>query len=399
MELGSPDLLDVLLEPPEDIFSTGSLLELGFNCSPPEVPVTRLQEQALHGWDSSGGHGCGLQESESEDFLKLFIDPNEVYCSEASPGSDSGNSEDPGLSDSPPALQAPSSPALYEVVYEAEALQRMQGEARPTLGLISIQLDQWSPQFMVPDACMVSELTFDAHAHILPRSTAAPVPPSTLLPCQTLFLTDEEKRLLGQEGVSLPSHLPLTKAEERILKKVRRKIRNKQSAQDSRRRKKEYIDGLENRVAACSAQNQELQKKVQELERHNLSLVAQLRQLQTLIAQTSNKAAQTSTCVLILLFSLVLIILPSFSPFQGLPEAGPEDYQPRGGEKLPVISRNILTHVDMTESRETPVEESTMGESLRAQIANTSTRTLIEKRVVETGSGGHVRTVLHADEM
>lgn len=35
----------------------------------------------------------------------------------------------------------------------------------------------------------------------------------------------------------------------------------------------------------------------------------------------------------ILLFSLALIILPSFSPFQDLPEAGPEDYQPRGGER------------------------------------------------------------------
>lgn len=35
----------------------------------------------------------------------------------------------------------------------------------------------------------------------------------------------------------------------------------------------------------------------------------------------------------ILLFSLALIILPSFSPFQGPPEAGSEDYQPQGGER------------------------------------------------------------------
>lgn len=46
---------------------------------------------------------------------------------------------------------------------------------------------------------------------------------------------------------------PLFQAEERILKKVRRKIRNKQSAQDSRRRRKEYVDGLENR---CRKKNE-----------------------------------------------------------------------------------------------------------------------------------------------
>ncbi|KAL4827655.1 hypothetical protein H8958_002714 [Nasalis larvatus] len=395
MDLGIPDLLDAWLEPPEDIFSTGSVLELGLHCPPPEVPVTRLQEQGLQGWKSGGDHGCGLQESEPEDFLKLFIDPNEVYCSEASPGNDSGISEDPCRPDSPPAPRATSSPPLYEVVYEAGALERMQGETGPTVGLISIQLDQWSPAFMVPDSCMVSELPFDAHAHILPRAgTLAPVPCTTLLPCQTLFLTDEEKRLLGQEGVSLPSHLPLTKAEERVLKKVRRKIRNKQSAQDSRRRKKEYIDGLESRVAACSAQNQELQKKVQELERHNISLVAQLRQLQTLIAQTSNKAAQTSTCVLILLFSLALIILPSFSPFQGRPEAGPEDYQPHG-----VTSRNILTHKDITENLETQVVESRLREPPGAKDANDSTRTLLEKMGGKPRPSGRIGTVLHADEM
>lgn len=395
MDFRTPDLLDVWLEPPEDVFSTGSFPELGLHCSPPEVPVTRLQEQELQGWESSGGRGCGLQESEPEDLLKVFIDPNEVYCSEASPGSDSGLSEDPGHPDSPLAPKPPGSPAFYEVVYEAGALEKMQGEAGTAVELISIQLDQWNPPFMVPDACVVSELPPDVHAHILPGAGAAnPVPPVALLPCQALFLTDEEKRLLGQEGVSLPSHLPLTKAEERVLKKVRRKIRNKQSAQDSRRRKKEYIDGLESRVAACSAQNQELQKKVQELERHNLSLVTQLRQLQMLIVQTSNKAAQTSTCVLILLFSLALIILPSFSPFQDLPEAGPEDYQPRG-----VISRNILTHKDTTGNLENPVVESRLEGPRGVKGRNGSTRTLLEKMGGRAGPSRHIRTVLHADEM
>lgn len=67
-----------------------------------------------------------------------------MYCSEASPGSDSGISEDPGHPDSPPASKAPSSPALCEVVYEAGALERMQGETGPAVEPISIQLGQCS---------------------------------------------------------------------------------------------------------------------------------------------------------------------------------------------------------------------------------------------------------------
>ena len=42
-----------------------------------------------------------------------------------------------------------------------------------------------------------------------------------------ICLTDEEKRTLISEGYPIPTKLPLSKPEERSLKKIRRKIKNK----------------------------------------------------------------------------------------------------------------------------------------------------------------------------
>ncbi|KAM6365043.1 cyclic AMP-responsive element-binding protein 3-like protein 4 isoform 2-T2 [Pluvialis apricaria] len=290
---------------------TPELLELQDGQFPENVfpdPSFSGSDPAFQGWmiPEDGG-------SNAEEVLRLTVNPNEACGLGGHLASPGGHLASPGGRSPRDASPAPQrrdeSPpaALYEVVCDLSA---------PLPGsVVSIQLDDWLCPTLLPGSCIVNEL---------------PVPPP--VPSATLRLTEEEKRLLAQEGVTLPSTLPLTQAEERILKKVRRKIRNKQSAQDSRRRKKEYLDGLESRAAACSAQNQELRKKVQELEKLNGSL---LRQLQALIKQTSNKAAQTSTCVLILLFSLGLILFPSYSPFR----RGSRD----GDRPTGVISRNILT--------------------------------------------------------
>ncbi|XP_023291427.2 cyclic AMP response element-binding protein A [Lucilia cuprina] len=105
----------------------------------------------------------------------------------------------------------------------------------------------------------------------------------------TLLLTEEEKRTLLAEGYPIPQKLPLTKAEEKSLKKIRRKIKNKISAQESRRKKKEYMDQLERKVDILVNENNDYKKRVKNLEDSNASLLSQLHKLQALVNKQNLK--------------------------------------------------------------------------------------------------------------
>lgn len=133
------------------------------------------------------------------------------------------------------------------------------------------------------------------------------------------MLTEEEKRTLVAEGYPVPNKLPLTKSEEKALKRVRRKIKNKISAQESRRKKKEYVECLEKKVESYTSENSDLWRKVENLETANRSLLQQLQKLQSLISgkvvprSCKMASTQTGTCLMMMAVCFVLV-LGSFSP-------------------------------------------------------------------------------------
>uniref|UniRef100_A0A3B1ICA1 cAMP responsive element binding protein 3-like 3b n=1 Tax=Astyanax mexicanus TaxID=7994 RepID=A0A3B1ICA1_ASTMX len=244
---------------------------------------------------------------------------------------DSGISEDPP-SDQRETPPPPSSP-LFQTFFHPQVpvpqaqpqhhLQRQQAGSAPNSAEpdVSIDVAPWDSSAFVyrpvvsqslnPENSSVYQLSVK---DLLLSSLGEPPKQFSESSLQELSLNDDEKKLLAKEGVCLSNQLPLTKYEEKVLKKIRRKIRNKQSAQESRKKKKEYVDGLEVRMAACSAQNLELQKKVVRLERNNTSLMEQLRRLQALVMNGSCKPAHTGTCILVLIISFSLILFPSLQP-------------------------------------------------------------------------------------
>ncbi|XP_069555680.1 cAMP responsive element binding protein 3-like 3 like [Brachyistius frenatus] len=334
---------------------------------------------------------------DTEDFLSSLLDGEdnmEAICPSHSPlGSDSGISDDsstgpgnnnlpsPGSSDSDvvpsPGYSQPSpvhsDPPMTSGELQTESLTALTVQADHSYSLLqsggrdmdmdmdmlqSVRADKPDTDVFIDLDDLVSDDMEEDITSELPCTLA--IEDSTQDSTQAdktdqfqfkdIVLTEEEKRLLAKEGATIPTHMPLTKAEERTLKRVRRKIRNKQSAQESRKKKKVYVDGLENRVAICTAHNLELQKKVQMLHKQNISLIEQLRKLQSMVKMSTLKASTTSTCVMVFLLSFCLIIFPSVNPFGGKTEQK-ELYTPssiisRTLRSIPPDSTDVISYLE-----------------------------------------------------
>ncbi|KAI1895946.1 hypothetical protein AGOR_G00112010 [Albula goreensis] len=156
-----------------------------------------------------------------------------------------------------------------------------------------------------------------------------------------LTLTEEEKRTLIAEGYPIPNKLPLTKTEEKALKRIRRKIKNKISAQESRRKKKEYVECLEKKVESFISENNELWKKVETLENANRSLLQQLQKLQVMVTgkvphPCKIAATQTGRCLMVVVLCFVLVLGPFMPCFSELSV-------PRTAKSSPLPSADVYT--------------------------------------------------------
>jgi regulator of replication initiation timing len=124
----------------------------------------------------------------------------------------------------------------------------------------------------------------------------------------------------------------LTNAEEKEVKRQRRLIKNRESAQASRHRKKEYVDELEAEIAQLKNQNTQLTNQVGHLFDENKSLREELQQLHTLVKKTGlsgpwdfkqtaseipQKIKTAGVCLLIIMFSFGLFLGngPAAQPF------------------------------------------------------------------------------------
>ncbi|XP_046861148.1 cyclic AMP-responsive element-binding protein 3-like protein 1 [Xenia sp. Carnegie-2017] len=70
--------------------------------------------------------------------------------------------------------------------------------------------------------------------------------------------------IFGDQQFQHSDIIPFSKNEECAMKKIRRKLKNKISAQESRKRKKQHLENLETRVRLLEIENANLKKNLEE---------------------------------------------------------------------------------------------------------------------------------------
>ncbi|NXX03019.1 CR3L3 protein, partial [Larus smithsonianus] len=283
------------------------LLDFILKDDAPCPDILRENNSLLEDW---GVPELELLDKEVDDFISSLLSPFEeepgIVQGYLPAGNDSGISEGQHLSHSPGSdvVSSPRSSDIVQVDHnyhlhqDWSVLESMRSDTAERH--FSIDLES----FTFPIAIAV-----DAGPQLVPGAIVQ-VLAAMCSNFPELVLKEEESQLMEKESVSLPTGGPMNKAEECLPKKVRRKIRNKQSAQDSRRRKKIYMDGLENRLAVCTAQNHKLRKKVHLLEKQNMSLLKELQKLQALVRRSTTRTTTTRTCTMVMLLSC-LVLSPS----------------------------------------------------------------------------------------
>jgi len=109
-------------------------------------------------------------------------------------------------------------------------------------------------------------------------------------------ISDRERKLLLtlDPPYVAPKTLPLTKLVEKELRSQLRKIRNKDSAIRSRKKKECYVKGLEAELQQSTTINVGLETKVQGLQTENKTLLEQLKELKAQLYRATASTASTS---------------------------------------------------------------------------------------------------------
>lgn len=101
-------------------------------------------------------------------------------------------------------------------------------------------------------------------------------------------------------------------ANEKNIKKAKRKIKNKKSAQESRRRKKEHMTDLEEKAKHYESKSSRLERELEKERSQNKSLLSQVRELRNVVNQqfqgknAKSATTQTSAAVMVVLLCMTI---------------------------------------------------------------------------------------------